>query len=157
MHTYIHTYIHMYIHNYIHTTHIYPHTLLHAYLHTHQSFLYGVETPLPRSFLGAGFRPRIHPFDWFVPLAPKQRVFLICNHFEWAGVDIRWLLVDGFDTRWTPRSFSCGRAFLSVTELFGVLTGRSTLCTAHCVYSPAVPKEAFCAAYIPVRWVRAVI
>jgi len=28
--------------------------------------------------------------------------------FERAGVEVRWFLVDGFDTCWIPRSFSCG-------------------------------------------------
>ena len=49
----------------------------------------------PRSFLGAAFRPRIHPVVWFVPLAPNCRAFLICTHssepglisagFQWTG------------------------------------------------------------------------
>jgi len=34
--------------------------------------------------------------------------FSICTTIEWAGVDIRWVSMDGFDTRWIPRSFSCG-------------------------------------------------
>jgi len=66
-----------------------------------------IERTRPRSFLGAGFRPRIHPFVWFVPLA---ELTCICTHFKWAVVDIRRFSVDGFDTRWIPRSFSCGFA-----------------------------------------------
>jgi len=67
----------------------------------------------PWSFLGADFRLRIHPFVWCVPLAPNYSAFLICTTNEWAGVDIRWFPVDGIDTRWIPRSLSCGFVYLA--------------------------------------------
>jgi len=65
--------------------------------------------------------------NWVTQEASWERVFypvyiyiLICiisselrriSHlylFEWAGVDIRWVSADGFDTRWIPSRFSCG-------------------------------------------------
>jgi len=59
-----------------------------------------------KRFLEVGFRTRVTPFVWFVPLAKLTCTFIL-THFECAGVDIRWFSVDGFDTRWIPRNHSC--------------------------------------------------
>jgi len=62
----------------------------------------------PRSFLAAGFRLRIHPFVWFVSLAPNSRAFLICTHLSEPG-----LISAGFQrTGSTPAGFQ--EAFLAV-------------------------------------------
>ena len=95
----------------------------------------------PRIFLEAGFRPRIPAFVWYVPLTPNVSIFDF-HPFEWAGVDIRWVSVDGFDTCWIPGSFSCGTPLASLCEF--------TLCVAHefyrfhCVFHFDGPCENTC-------------
>jgi len=45
-------------------------------------------------------------------LYDQLRTRLLSNFhlFELAGVDIRWISVDGFDTRWVPKRVPCGCA-----------------------------------------------
>ena len=65
----------------------------------------------PTSFLGAGFRPRIPPFVWFVPLAPNLSAFLMCTHLSEPG-----LISAGFQwTGSTPVGFQA--AFRAVYEM----------------------------------------
>jgi len=72
----------------------------------------------PRSCVEAGFRPRIHSFVWFVPSTLNKTTFPMCTTNEWAGVDIRWFPVDGFDTCWIPRSISCGQYKGNVSPMY---------------------------------------
>jgi len=61
----------------------------------------------PRSFLETGFRPLCPSFVEFVPLSRTKPAFWITTRkpiFSEPGS----ILVDGFDTRLIPRSFSCG-------------------------------------------------
>jgi len=60
----------------------------------------------PRSFLGAGFRPRMPLVFWFVPWAPNSRAFLFSPIWLSRGW-YRWVSVDGVDTRLIPTTFSC--------------------------------------------------
>jgi len=71
----------------------------------------------PRSFLGAWFRPRIPPFCLICTISSQLKGISHWYPFEWAGVDIRWFLVDGFDPRWITSSFSCGLLILSFNTL----------------------------------------
>jgi len=59
----------------------------------------------PKSFLDAGFWPLVH--DFYLWLGTK--LLSDFHPFERARVNIRWISVDGFDTSWIPRSFSCGK------------------------------------------------
>ena len=62
----------------------------------------------PKKLLGSGFST---PYTHFFLMCIISSELTCVSHFypfEWAGVDIRWFSVDGFDTRWIPRSFSCG-------------------------------------------------
>jgi len=62
----------------------------------------------PKSFVDAGFLPRYPSCVGFVPFTEDWRPVPICTINTWAGVDMRLFPVDGFDTRWIPRSCSFG-------------------------------------------------
>ena len=64
----------------------------------------------PRSFLETGFRPLYTSFGWFVPLSRTKRVIWISTRKPNNPIlsEPGSILVDGFDTRLIPWSFSCG-------------------------------------------------
>ena len=119
--THMHTqYIHLqHIHTYTQTLsliytriHVCTHTLVHTYAHTPScckklsadhlkinSFMSFCRNSLS-SYLHP-WHPMLRPFRW------RQSILKILISII-NGVDIRWFLVDGFDTRWNPKSVSCG-------------------------------------------------
>jgi len=93
-----------------------PHT--HTHTHTHemqeqssamcQELLVQAYTYPPKKLLGSGFSTPYIPFCLICTISSELTCISHLYPFEWAGVDIRWFSVDGFDTRWIPRSFVCG-------------------------------------------------
>jgi len=61
----------------------------------------------PRSFLETGFRPVCPSFVWYLPLSRTKPAFWISTRKPILS-EPGSILVDGFDTRLIPRSFSCG-------------------------------------------------
>jgi len=77
--------------------------------------IHGMSAPLvmclPKKLLACGFstphtlfRPRTH--DLYHELITQ--LLFDFRQFERAGVDFRWVSVDGFDIYWIPKRFSCG-------------------------------------------------
>ena len=64
----------------------------------------------PKKLLGSGFGYPYTPFCLICTISSELKCISYVYLFEWAGDDIRWFSVDGVDTRWIPRSFSCGCA-----------------------------------------------
>jgi len=62
--------------------------------------------------LGSGFSTPCLPFCLVCTNSSKLKFISHLYLFRWAGVDIRWFSVDGFDTHWIPSSYSCGIATL---------------------------------------------
>jgi len=87
-------------------THIYETWLPHV---RHDSYIWDMTPWYQKSFIPpkkpirSGASTHIQSLVWFVPLTPNQITFPICTTNEWAGVDIRWVPVDGFETRWIPK------------------------------------------------------
>ena len=60
----------------------------------------------PKKILFGGF-PTPYTTFCLICTITGLTYFPIRTTNEWAGVDIRWFSVDGFDTRWIPRNFQC--------------------------------------------------
>jgi len=65
----------------------------------------------PKKLLGSGVSTPYTPFCLICTIISELKRISFLYQFEWAGVDICWFLVDGFDTRWIPSSFSCGMVY----------------------------------------------
>jgi len=77
-----------------------------TYRHKH---IFRVYTYIPaRKLCAIGFSTPFTPFRLICTTSSELRCTSHLYQFEWAGVDIRWFSVDGFDTRWIPSSLSCG-------------------------------------------------
>jgi len=67
----------------------------------------GVGTTRPKSFVETGFWLLCPSFVYFVPLSRSKPAFWISTRKPIFG-EPGSIMVDGFDTRLIPRSFSCG-------------------------------------------------
>jgi len=74
------------------------------YINIHIMYMY---VP-PKKLLGGGISTPYTLFCLICTINSELTYFPMCTTIEWAGVDIRWFPVDGFDTRWIPKSFLCG-------------------------------------------------
>jgi len=61
-----------------------------------------------KKLLGGVVSTPCTPFCSICTINSELTYFPMCTLIEWAGVDIPWFLVDGFDTHWISRRFSCG-------------------------------------------------
>ena len=146
MYTYIYIYLYIYLHIYTYFWNIYIYICVHIYVFIcHRMYIYMficicqyiyiytyiyICCAYPKCFLGAGFQPRIHPFVGFSMICTMSSEFKYISHLyplEWAGVDIRWFSVDGFDTRWIPCSFSCGYIHMKLNPFCISQTGREEI------------------------------
>jgi len=65
----------------------------------------------PTKLLGSGISTPYTPFCLICDISSELKCISHVYPFEWAGVDIRWFSVDGFDTRWNPSSLWGGEEY----------------------------------------------
>jgi len=72
----------------------------------------------PKKLLGRGLSTPYTPFRWICTISPDLKCISHLHPLEWAGVEIRCVSVDGFDTCWVWSGFLCGISCMYIYVVF---------------------------------------